>query len=83
MAEVAGYRSTVDSKQFPVKGKAFLLGRISFLEKSLEIFYASVKRRVCSETMLTGESRFNTNTPLGIEPRSLMTGSKRVVDQCV
>jgi hypothetical protein len=28
--------------------------------------------------MLTGESRFHINTPLGIEPGSLMTGSKRV-----
>jgi hypothetical protein len=32
----------------------------------------------CSETMLTGESRFHTSTPLGIEPGSLMTGSKQV-----
>jgi hypothetical protein len=32
----------------------------------------------CSETMLTGESRFHISTPLGIELRSLMTGSKRV-----
>jgi hypothetical protein len=29
--------------------------------------------------MLTGESRFHISTPLGIEPVSLMTGSKRVV----
>ncbi len=27
--------------------------------------------------MLTGESRFHISTPPGIEPRSLMTGSKR------
>ncbi len=33
----------------------------------------------CSETTLTGESRFHILTPLGIEPGSLMTGSKRVV----
>jgi hypothetical protein len=33
----------------------------------------------CSETTLTGESRFHIGTPLGIELRSLMTGSKRVV----
>ncbi len=33
----------------------------------------------CSETTLTGESRFHLGTPLGIEPRSLMTGSKRVL----
>jgi hypothetical protein len=33
----------------------------------------------CSETTLTGESRFHISTPLGIEPRSVMTGSKRVV----
>jgi hypothetical protein len=29
--------------------------------------------------MLTGESQFHINTPLGIEPRCLMMGSKRVV----
>jgi hypothetical protein len=29
----------------------------------------------CSETMLTGESRFQISTPLGTEPGSLMTGS--------
>jgi hypothetical protein len=28
--------------------------------------------------MLTGESQFHISTPLGIEPRSLMTGSKWV-----
>ncbi len=33
----------------------------------------------CSETTLTGESWFNISTPLGIEPGSLMTGSKQVV----
>ncbi len=33
----------------------------------------------CSETMLTGESRFNISTPWGFEPGSLMTGSKQVV----
>jgi hypothetical protein len=32
----------------------------------------------CSETMLKGESRFHINTPLGIEPGSLMMGSKWV-----
>jgi hypothetical protein len=31
----------------------------------------------CSETTLTGESRFHISTPLGIEPGSLMTGSKQ------
>jgi hypothetical protein len=30
----------------------------------------------CSETALTGKSQFHTSTPLGIEPGSLMTGSK-------
>ncbi len=30
----------------------------------------------CSETTLAGESRFHISTPQGIEPRSLMTGSK-------
>jgi hypothetical protein len=38
------------------------------------------KTRCCSETVLTGESRFYTSTPLGFEPGSLMTGSKRVVN---
>jgi hypothetical protein len=33
----------------------------------------------CSETALTGESRFHKSTPLGIEPGSLMRGSKRLV----
>jgi hypothetical protein len=32
----------------------------------------------CSETTLTEESRFHISTPLGIEPGSFMTGSKRV-----
>jgi hypothetical protein len=32
----------------------------------------------CSETTLTGESRFHIRTPLGIETGSLITGSKRV-----
>ncbi len=32
----------------------------------------------CSETTLTGESRFHINIPLGIEPRSLMRRSKWV-----
>jgi hypothetical protein len=32
----------------------------------------------CSETTLTGVSRFHISIPLGIEPISLMTGSKRV-----
>jgi hypothetical protein len=32
----------------------------------------------CSKTMLTRESRFHINTPLGIEPGTLMMGSKQV-----
>jgi hypothetical protein len=32
----------------------------------------------CSKTTLTGESWFHISTSLGIEPGSLMTGSKRV-----
>ncbi len=31
---------------------------------------------MCSETTLIGESQFHISTPLGIEPGSLMTGSK-------
>jgi hypothetical protein len=38
--------------------------------------YAKIVR--CSETTLTGESRFHISIPLGIEPGSHMTGSKRV-----
>jgi hypothetical protein len=33
----------------------------------------------CSETTLTGGSRFHISTPPGFEPGYLMTGSKRVV----
>ncbi len=33
----------------------------------------------CSETTLTGESRFHKSTPRGFEPRSLVTGSKGLV----
>jgi hypothetical protein len=32
----------------------------------------------CSETTLTGESRFHINPPRGFEPGSLVTGSKQV-----
>ncbi len=38
----------------------------------------SCRGHQCSETMLRGESRFHTSTHLGIEPGSLMTGSRRV-----
>ncbi len=37
-----------------------------------------IQIRQCSETTLTGESRSHISTPLGIEPGSLMMGSKRV-----
>jgi hypothetical protein len=37
------------------------------------------KNRYSSETTLTAESQFHISTPLGIEPGSLMTGSKWVV----
>ncbi len=33
----------------------------------------------CSETILTGESRFHISPPRGFEPGSLVTGSKQVV----
>jgi hypothetical protein len=39
---------------------------------------AVAKTAACSEITLIGESRFHISTPLGIEPGSLMTGSKRV-----
>ncbi len=38
----------------------------------------SIYKRSWSETTLTGKSWFHIRTPLGIEPGSLMTGSKRV-----
>jgi hypothetical protein len=38
----------------------------------------SCRGHQCSETMLIWESRFRISTPLGIELRSLMTGSIRV-----
>jgi hypothetical protein len=41
-------------------------------------FLKATETSDCSETTLTGESRFHISTPLGIEPGSLMTGSKRV-----
>jgi hypothetical protein len=34
--------------------------------------------RHCSETTLTGDSWFHKSIPLGTEPESLMTGSKRM-----
>jgi hypothetical protein len=39
------------------------------------------KMEICSKTTLTGESRFHISIPLGIEPGSLMMGSKWVVDK--
>jgi hypothetical protein len=38
----------------------------------------SCRGHQCSETTLTGECWFHISTPLGIEPGSLMMGSKRV-----
>jgi hypothetical protein len=38
----------------------------------------SCRGHQCGKTRLTGESRFHSRIPLGIEPRSLMTGSKWV-----
>jgi hypothetical protein len=35
-----------------------------------------MQMEICSETTLTGESRFHISTPWGFEPGSLMTGSK-------
>jgi hypothetical protein len=34
---------------------------------------------ICSETMLTGASRFHLSPPRGFEPVSLVAGSKQVV----
>jgi hypothetical protein len=38
----------------------------------------ALKTACCSETTLIGESRFHISTPLGIEPGSLMMGSKQM-----
>ncbi len=51
---------------------------------SLQIFivlylYEFAKRKVCSETTLTGGSRFHISPPRSFGPGSLVTGSKRVV----
>ena len=35
--------------------------------------------KACSETTLTGESRFHISPPRGFEPVSLVAGSKQVV----
>ncbi len=40
--------------------------------------FCKIIARACSETTLTGVSRFHISTPVGIEPGSLMTGSKWV-----
>jgi hypothetical protein len=42
-----------------------------------EVGADGLKNYFCSKTTLTGESRFHISTPPGIEPGSLMTGSKR------
>ncbi len=39
----------------------------------------SCRGHQCSQTMLTGESRFHISPPRGFEPRSLVMRSKRVV----
>jgi hypothetical protein len=38
----------------------------------------NMKRTLCSETTLPGESRFHISTPLEIEPGPLMRGSEQV-----
>jgi hypothetical protein len=43
-----------------------------------EVGANGLKNDYCSKTTLTGESRFHISTPPGIEPGSLMTGSKWV-----
>jgi hypothetical protein len=44
----------------------------------LKQFFENIFVGDCSETLLTGEFQFHISTLLGIEPGSLMTGSKRV-----
>ncbi len=39
-------------------------------------FYAFIQH--CSETTLTGESRFHLSPPRGVEPVTLVVGSKQV-----
>jgi hypothetical protein len=45
-----------------------------FIENTPHAIY--LLRHFCSKTTLTGESRFQISTPLGIEPGSLIMGSK-------
>jgi hypothetical protein len=45
---------------------------------SASVFFVNQPHMNCSKTTLTGESRFHISTPLGIDPGSLMMGSKQV-----
>jgi hypothetical protein len=54
---------------------------LAFTKHEITLFTYPLIIRVltdCGETLLTGESRFHISTPLGIEPGSLMMGSRRV-----
>jgi hypothetical protein len=48
-------------------------------EWSITDYHVLAKKTYCSETTRTGESRFHISPPKGIEPRSLVTGSKGLV----
>jgi hypothetical protein len=56
-----------------VRAIYFTIGNIT-CNKAIQIWVNGY----CSKATLTGESRFHISTSLGIEPGSLMTGSKRV-----
>jgi hypothetical protein len=63
-----------------IKWDYYIVGTMVWEEASLRRDHndQSCRCHQFSETTLTGESRFYISTPLGIEPGSLMTGSKWV-----
>jgi hypothetical protein len=59
----------------------YLISKISIklLDEVLTVAYLSIfKIYKCSETTLTGESRFHISPPRGFEPVTLVAGSKQV-----
>jgi hypothetical protein len=72
-------------RKFPSCNITNLVRRLCSIRSSLlyiatiHTTYVTSQLDFCSETTLTGESRFHISTPLGFEPLSLIVGSKRVV----
>ncbi len=72
---LASNRQNISSPKYNDDISLCLSNNISSLIQShLSVYFW--KGRYCSKTMLTGESRFRISTTLGIEPGSLMMGSK-------